>query len=179
MNKVIELAKKAGLPTRMWRREIKAFYNLARADYEEKLSAVMPADFKDWRENNRSEWPEIAAWVIANLREQRADLEAEADSLSKTLEREALARENCMRIRADLAAERDALQNEIDHLRSALAQQGEQPVAWQPIETAPKYESILIYQPKFRRTTIAINDGFEWKHATHWMPLPPAPKETV
>jgi hypothetical protein len=144
------------------------------------------------------------------------------------------------------AAERDALQNEIDHLRSALAQQGDeyqrgfsdgmkeaptgecwirvideamvgahlgvadiaddygtakeklndlicwsvevdrdtatpapqalaQQVSWQPIETAPKYESILIYQPKFRRTTLVINDGFEWKHATHWMPLPPAP----
>lgn len=86
MNKVIELAKKAGLPTRMWRREIKAFYNLARADYEEKLSAVMPADFKDWRENNRSEWPEIAAWVIANLREQRADLEAENAKLREALE---------------------------------------------------------------------------------------------
>jgi hypothetical protein len=71
---------------------------------------------------------------------------------------------------AALNARREALEE-----AKALAQQGGQPVAWQPIEIAPKYESILIYQPEFRRTTIAINDGFEWKHATHWMPLPPAP----
>ena len=47
--------------------------------------------------------------------------------------------------------------------------------AWQPIETAPKWESILIYQPKFNRVAISLNDGFEYKHATHWMPLPPPP----
>ena len=48
---------------------------------------------------------------------------------------------------------------------------------WQPIETAPAGESILIYQSKFKRVSLAINDGFEWKHATHWMPLPQEPTE--
>lgn len=46
---------------------------------------------------------------------------------------------------------------------------------WQPIETAPKDETILIYQPRFGRVTLSINDGFEYKEATHWMPLPEPP----
>jgi hypothetical protein len=46
---------------------------------------------------------------------------------------------------------------------------------WQPIETAPKFETILIWQPEYKRVTLSINDGFEWKHATHWMPLPAPP----
>jgi hypothetical protein len=61
------------------------FYTLARADYDTRLSAVMPADFKDWHEGSRSEWPELAAWVITNLREQRADLEAENAKLRQML----------------------------------------------------------------------------------------------
>lgn len=55
--------------------------------------------------------------------------------------------------------------------RSASAVQS----GWQPIETAPKDELIVIYQPKFKRVTTAINDGFDWVHATNWQPLPPAP----
>jgi uncharacterized coiled-coil DUF342 family protein len=38
-------------------------------DYDERLTAVMPADFKDWHENARREWPEVAASVITSLRE--------------------------------------------------------------------------------------------------------------
>ena len=40
------------------------------ADYEERLSAVMPSDFKDWNQNARSEWPEVAARVIQSLVER-------------------------------------------------------------------------------------------------------------
>jgi hypothetical protein len=40
------------------------------ADYETRLSAVMPPDFKDWHENSRQEWPEIAASTITALGEQ-------------------------------------------------------------------------------------------------------------
>jgi hypothetical protein len=46
---------------------------------------------------------------------------------------------------------------------------------WRPIDTAPKNEEILIYQPRFKRVTLSINDGFEYKEATHWMPLPLPP----
>lgn len=38
--------------------------------WEAALSAVMPADFKDWWQNSRSEWPAVAAGVIES---QRAD----------------------------------------------------------------------------------------------------------
>lgn len=37
--------------------------------WETTLTAVMPADFKDWHQNSKAEWPEIAALVITNLRE--------------------------------------------------------------------------------------------------------------
>ena len=38
--------------------------------YDEELSKVMPPDFKDWWQNSKDEWPEIAAAVITNLRER-------------------------------------------------------------------------------------------------------------
>lgn len=38
--------------------------------YDEELSKVMPSDFKDWHQNSKEEWPEIASWVIQNLRER-------------------------------------------------------------------------------------------------------------
>lgn len=41
--------------------------------YDQVLSAVMPNDFKDWWENSRDEWPDVAAGVITNLR-QREEL---------------------------------------------------------------------------------------------------------
>lgn len=56
-------------------------------DYETKLTAVMPLDFKDWHQNNKAEWPEVAAWVIANLRQQR-------DELAKDTERYRFLRDN-------------------------------------------------------------------------------------
>ncbi len=49
------------------------------ADYDKRLSEVMPPDFKDWHENSRSEWPEIAAMVIANLRSEVAALREDAE----------------------------------------------------------------------------------------------------
>lgn len=42
------------------------------ADYDSRLTEVMPKDFKDWHQNSRREWPEVAAWTITNLR-QRED----------------------------------------------------------------------------------------------------------
>lgn len=50
-------------------------------DYETRLTAVMPADFKDWYQNSREEWPEVAAWVITNLREQRDEADKYAELL--------------------------------------------------------------------------------------------------
>ena len=38
--------------------------------YDDELSKVMPPDFKDWWQNSKDEWPEIAAAVITNLRER-------------------------------------------------------------------------------------------------------------
>lgn len=44
------------------------------------IGAQMPADFKDWHENGPAELPEIAAWVIQNL---RADRDSWADQASQ------------------------------------------------------------------------------------------------
>jgi hypothetical protein len=39
-------------------------------DYDERLTAVMPADMKDWHKNNRDEWPLVAADMIAHRGEE-------------------------------------------------------------------------------------------------------------
>jgi hypothetical protein len=49
-------------------------------EWETKLSTVMPHDFKDWHRNNPDEWPEIAAMVIKNLREQLELTEPQLDA---------------------------------------------------------------------------------------------------
>lgn len=36
--------------------------------WKKAISRVMPEDFKDWHENSDIELPEVAAWVIQNLR---------------------------------------------------------------------------------------------------------------
>lgn len=43
------------------------------------LTSVMPADFKDWHQNSPAEWPDIAACVITNAREQCDAAEGLAD----------------------------------------------------------------------------------------------------
>lgn len=65
-------------------------------DYDTRLTAVMPADFKDWRENSEREWPELAAWVITNLREQRDEANAEIERKDALLRGAVLTIEHCM-----------------------------------------------------------------------------------
>ena len=40
------------------------------ADYDTRLTEVMPEDFKDWHQNSKDEWPLIAAGTIKRLREE-------------------------------------------------------------------------------------------------------------
>lgn len=42
------------------------------AKWESELSSAMPPDFKDWHENSKEEWPEVARSVIVSLREREA-----------------------------------------------------------------------------------------------------------
>ena len=51
------------------------------ARWKAALDPMMPADFKDWHQNSPVELPEIAAWTIANLREQREWVEQEVEHL--------------------------------------------------------------------------------------------------
>lgn len=81
-------------------------------DYDTRLSAVMPADFKDWHENSRNEWPELAAGTITDLREQRADLEAEVAALKEELLEQARVNGMGGEREAKLLAENAALCNE-------------------------------------------------------------------
>ena len=58
---------------------------------------------------------------------------------------------------------------------------------WQPIETAPKEVTVLLWKPKTQEQYVAAKvsgehgpgwytpDGFEIFNATHWMPLPDPP----
>lgn len=38
--------------------------------WEDELSSIMPPDYKDWWQNSREEWPEIAKQTILSLRER-------------------------------------------------------------------------------------------------------------
>lgn len=58
--------------------------------YDTLLSMVMPADFKDWHENSRDEWPEVASMVIQNLRKREVDaVAANEKALDRIAELEA------------------------------------------------------------------------------------------
>ena len=49
------------------------------ADYETRLSTEMPPDCKDWWQNARSEWPEVATAVLRMRRLEIERLTAELD----------------------------------------------------------------------------------------------------
>jgi len=66
------------------RRAIAAEAKLAK--WESELSKVMPADFKDWWQNSRDEWPEVASMVIEGLRKQVEMTDKAADARVKELE---------------------------------------------------------------------------------------------
>lgn len=56
------------------------------AKWESELSKVMPADFKDWWQNSREEWPEVARMVIEGLRKQVEMTDKAAEARVKELE---------------------------------------------------------------------------------------------
>lgn len=82
--------------------------------------------------------------------------------------------------RDDLALERGALLQRVVELEGASA--------WQPIETAPREGSFLVYTPDERLKVqgahrnangvfvIGNSFAFDITRPTHWMLLPPAPK---
>ncbi len=110
MSKIMELVEVKRLESRL-------------ADYDKRLSEVMPPDFKDWHENNPAERPEIAAMVIANLRAEVAELQAK---LNVAQELGAIHIETTNRFVDERDALREALNEYGDHLRAC-----------------PKYEDLL------------------------------------
>jgi DNA repair exonuclease SbcCD ATPase subunit len=56
------------------------------AEYEAKLSEVMPVDFKDWHENDRSEWPSLAAWALVQWRDRAEAAEPKVARLTEALD---------------------------------------------------------------------------------------------
>ena len=55
--------------------------------WEAELGAVMPADFKDWHQNDPLERPAVARWAIENLRRQVADTQVRLDAALDEIER--------------------------------------------------------------------------------------------
>lgn len=53
--------------------------------YDEELTKVMNPDFKDWHQGSKEEYPELAAWVITNLREHLNWAYKEIDRLTEEL----------------------------------------------------------------------------------------------
>lgn len=52
--------------------------------YDQALSAVMPSDFKDWWQNSKDEWPDVAAGVIESLRKREELAWEQAERLSSS-----------------------------------------------------------------------------------------------
>jgi hypothetical protein len=62
---------------------------------------------------------------------------------------------------------------------------------WQPIETAPKNKQVILYHPPVRRqrppydvvlgetTRVDFVGSWPARLATHWLPLPPPPKDST
>lgn len=76
------------------RQQLEAFHT--------KLSSVMPEDFKDWHQNSKSEWPEVAAFVITSQRERICELGEELEDHD--------------RLRQHVTAMKEALQDIADML---------------------------------------------------------------
>lgn len=97
------------------------------ADYDARLTAVMAPDFKCWHQNSRDEWPEVAAWVINNLRQQIEVEKSHADKA--TAERDRLADAlrgvtNAYRFRIDGQCRCGPIDPEIEAAIAALAEVG-------------------------------------------------------
>ena len=54
-------------------------------DYDTKLSAVMPADYKDWHEGSKREWPELAAESIKMWRDRANEAYVEIERANALL----------------------------------------------------------------------------------------------
>jgi hypothetical protein len=108
------------------RRAIAAEAKLAKWGSE--LSKVMPADFKDWWQNSREEWPEIARMVIEGLHKQVKLADRAAEARVKELEEANtdLIQRLQERVESYLAASKRDVQTiqqqavELDRLRAAL-----------------------------------------------------------
>ncbi len=56
--------------------------------WETEVGKTMPADFKDWRENDSSEWPLVTRTVIESMREREKEAWEGAALVSENLKRE-------------------------------------------------------------------------------------------
>lgn len=56
-------------------------------EYDEKLSTEMPKDMKDWWQNSKEEWPEVARWVLENRRKQILMVQRDFDAVANALDK--------------------------------------------------------------------------------------------
>lgn len=75
-------------------------------EYDEKLSTEMPKDMKDWWQNSKEEWPEVARWVLENRRKQILMVQRDFDAVANALDK--------------LQAALDKLQADLDKLQADL-----------------------------------------------------------
>lgn len=89
--------------------------------WETTLTAVMPADFKDWHQNSKAEWPEIAALVITNLREHIDEDAAYVARLEEQVAALTLENENVKRANLDCVDHFNALKVDYDEAAKQVA----------------------------------------------------------
>ena len=148
------------------------------AAWKAALTPLMPGDFKDWHENHDSELPQVAAFVVANLRARIAELEASANECGSGT--------GCLHKDAVI----DAQAGRIAELEAAQPER--QPMQWQPIETAPRDGTAILVSEGRSCYCVEWIEEFDWwavddnklgpfrlrgQAPIHWMPLPPPPPE--
>lgn len=117
---------------------------------------------------------------IEDLSKQRNALEhdlANAQQLAQGL-KDAHAHVTCPKVEISFDEMRTLFLEAIERLAVQKVEE------WQPIETAPKDQHILIYTPHLACQIVGWwsansgwgNNAFERVKATHWMPLPESPK---
>ena len=154
------------------------------------LSAVMPADFKDWHENAQAEWPAVAAQVIRNLqaREESAlGMEKKAQAVAAVVEARMIRRMEAVPWREldkawDEASEKSLPQQSLEACFNAVrarliaAAKGQPQAANEPAQPDP-YSRLKAYAAAGAR--IRCGSPEAWRANVFWLWNAPPPTYEV
>jgi chromosome segregation ATPase len=99
--------------------------------WETALTAVMPPDFKDWHQNSKAEWPEIAASTLVNLRERLGEANAWAERLEAHNMALLADVKDCQQQSRDYQAENAVIKSQMAELKAQIKAESDAHESWQ------------------------------------------------